>query len=254
MKTIIQIGLKRSGNHGIINLFKHAYALNNIVHLNDISIFSYELYKKYSQIEINKREKNNEWSGFKNAELVIISLENKDIAETLIELKKFYHLEDFHIIILLRNPYNNASSTYKYLLEIQCRDRNKLVNWLMKEWVKYAKFLLFHQIGGCITPIIYDKFYQNKDYREDVFRILEINYKEEYLNDISGWGISFFNKDCKDASKMDTFTRYLMFQNNPYFINYIFKNKRLFDLWDAICDKFNFKIDPLLVIILKKYL
>ena len=36
MKTIIQIGLKRSGNHGIINLLKQAYTWDNIVHLNDV--------------------------------------------------------------------------------------------------------------------------------------------------------------------------------------------------------------------------
>ena len=251
MKTIIQIGLKRSGNHGLLNLMKKTY--DNMIHLNDISVFSYELYKKYSQIEISEREKNNKWSGFKNTDLILISIENQNIDTLFMELKKFNHLPDFHVIILLRNPYNNAASAYKYFLKIQCAEKDKLTKMLIQQWMEYALFLLTHQFVGNTIPIIYDKFYKDEQYRKNIFEHLGLNYKKEYLNQVTGWGKSFF-ENTQDASKMDIFKRYLVFQNNPFFIQHFFRNKNLCDLWTEICRKFQLKLDPKLILTVKKYL
>ena len=247
MKLIIQIGLKRSGNHGILNLIKKSWHNDNIVHLNDLLNFSYDFYQHFLGIPMSLRETTKIWTGLKGADLVIISLENKDINKIYFnELKKFKHLPDFHTIILLRNPFNNAASAYKYFVEIQCTTKNILTQGLMKQWKTYALFLLSFQVGGYIIPIIYDKFYQNEQYRNEIFENLGINYNKKYLNQITGWGKSFFELNCKDASKMDIFTRFLVYQNNPFFINHIFKDKDLFDLWTEICRKFNLKLDPVL--------
>jgi len=247
MKTIIQIGLKRSGNHGLLNLIKKSFTNDNIVHLNDISVFSYKLYEKYSQIEVSKREKNNKWGGFKNADLILISIENKNIDKLFVELKKFNHLPNFHVIVLLRNPYNNASSVYQYFLKIQCAEKDRLTKILINEWITYALFILTYQFVGNTIPIIYDKFYKDEQYRKDIFEYLDLNYKKEHLNQVTGWGVSFFERNCKDTSKMNIFTRFLVFQNNSFFIQNIFRNKDLFDLWTEICRKFNLKLDPTLV-------
>jgi len=250
MKTIIQIGLKRSGNHGLLNLMKKSCSDNKIIHLNDITVFSYELYKKYSQIAIGEREKNNNWAGFKNADLVLISIENQNIDKLFMELKKFNHLPDFHVIILLRNPYNNAASAYQYFLKIKCTEKDKLTKNLIQQWMEYALFLLTHQFVGNTIPIIYDKFYKDEQYRKDIFEHLGLNYKKEHLNQVTGWGLSSFDDNCNDASKMDIFTRFLVFQNNSFFIQNCFRNKNLCDLWTEICRKFQLKLDPVLLSII----
>ena len=254
MKLIVQIGLKRSGNHGLLNLMKKCWHNDKIVHLNDLKKFTYDLYRHNSTIQMGTCESTNIWTGFKGADLVIISLENKNIDETLVELKKFYHIPDFHAIVLLRNPYNNAASAYKYLVETHCVAKNELTQRLMKQWKEYALFLLSHQFIGNTIPIIYDKFYQNEQYRKDIFDLLGMNYKKEYLNQVVGWGTSFFNIYCKDSSKMNIFERFLVFQNDPFFINYIFNDKDLLDLWRGICAKFPpfDGVGPALISIIKK--
>ena len=76
MKLIIQIGLKRSGNHGILNLIKKNFDKTKIVHLNDLQKFTYDQYCHFSNIKITLNETNNLWAGFKNADLLLISFEN----------------------------------------------------------------------------------------------------------------------------------------------------------------------------------
>ena len=79
MKVIIQIGIKRSGNHGILNLIKKS-GIKNYIHMNDIHHFTYENYEYFSKKEPEYNPVNDHnWTGFKGVDVVIISLENKCI-------------------------------------------------------------------------------------------------------------------------------------------------------------------------------
>ena len=251
MKLIIQIGLKRSGNHGLINLFKKCYKSDNIIHLNDIHSFSYDLYKEYSNKKIEKTMENNTWSGFKGADLVIISLENKEIHKSLLkELKRFEHIPDVHFVFLLRNPYNNAASAYKYLNYTNGSSSIILIKYLVTLWKQYCAFFL-EQREKC-TLIIYDKFYQDKTYRQNIFNTLGINYNETFLNEIDGWGRSFFNQESTNTTHMDLFKRYLYFKDDPDFIKRVLMDKGLLVLWGEICRKFDIPLDKELLKILNR--
>ena len=93
MKVFIQIGIKRSGNHGILNLIKKS-GIKNYIHMNDIHHFTYENYKYFSEKEPEYKPVNDHtWTGFKGVDMVIISLENKCIPENVI-IEVFFCMEN----------------------------------------------------------------------------------------------------------------------------------------------------------------
>ena len=73
MKTIILYGLRRSGNHYLISTIMQQF--NNVIHINDVDL-RFDTYNHFKNIKISKRRIDNEWTGFKDAECVIISMEN----------------------------------------------------------------------------------------------------------------------------------------------------------------------------------
>ena len=108
MKTIIIYGLRRSGNHYLISTILQQFT--NYVHIND-TILSYEKYNTYKEIEKTVNQIDNDWTGFKDVECVIISIENQLINNY--ELQLFNHIYDIHIMMLIRCPYSHFSSVWK---------------------------------------------------------------------------------------------------------------------------------------------
>ena len=77
--------------------------------------FSFDSYINYKNIDITTNRSDRVFTGFKNADCVVISMENKTIDAS--ELEKFKNIDDCHIVLLLRNPYNNLASAWKeYIL------------------------------------------------------------------------------------------------------------------------------------------
>jgi len=234
MKVIIQIGIKRSGNHGILNLIKKS-GIKNYIHMNDIHHFTYENYEYFSKKEPEYNPINDHnWTGFKGVDIVIISLENKCIPEK--ELEKFHNISNIHFIVLLRNPFNNAASAYKYFIANQCNSSVILLKYIMTIWKQYANFFL--KSNTKYNLIIYDKFYKNKKYRETIFEKLGLKYNEEYLNEINGWGRSFFDLNATNTNNQKIFERWKVFENDTLFKKNVMDDKELHDLWGKICEKF----------------
>ena len=143
MKVIIQIGIKRSGNHGILNLIKKS-GIKNYIHMNDIHHFTYANYEYFSKKEPEYNPVNDHnWTGFKGVDVVIISLENKCIPKK--ELEKFHNIPNIHFIVLLRNPFNNAASAYKYFIANKCNSSMILLKYIMTIWKQYANFFFKSQ-------------------------------------------------------------------------------------------------------------
>lgn len=233
MKSYILFGVQRSGNHGIINLILKSNN-KNYVHINN-SVLNYNLFNKFSQIEIkNRTNKKGQFIGFKDAEMIILSLENKVIDYT--ELEKFI---DSKCILLLRNPYNNFASLFKSYenKKLGINRKIKSINFLKKIWKSYAKNILDN---NNIIIIIYDLFYKDSNYRNSIFNKLELQYDEKYLYEISGNGISSFERKNNNASKLNIFSRYEKFLDNELYINLIINDIELRNLWNQIKKKFNF--------------
>ena len=100
MKTILLFGLRRSGNHFIISTILQQFDLS--VHINDVNL-SYDKYSEFKNINITSKRANN-YIGFKNADCVIISMENK-----IIDFKEYQKL-----ISILKNYFKDK----KYLIHI----------------------------------------------------------------------------------------------------------------------------------------
>ena len=113
MKLVILIGLKRSGNHGITNLILKTQ--RNHLHLNDLKNFTYENFQKFSKKQTKIQTIDQEWGGFKNKDFLLISLENNELNALIDEIGNFK--EEKNVILLLRNPFNNLASAYKYFIE-----------------------------------------------------------------------------------------------------------------------------------------
>ena len=234
MKVIIHFGIRRSGNHGILNLIKNS-GIKKCVHINDLHNFKYELFQQYSKINITLFEIDNTWTGFKDVDLLIISLENKIIPKK--ELEKFYSIPNIHFVILLRNPFNNAASAYKYLITTECKSTTILLKYLMTLWKNYTDFFLKDE-NLKSTLILYDKFYKNEKYRTNIFEKLGLTYNKKHLNEIKGWGKSFFDLKATNTNNQKIFERWKVFENDEIFIKNILDDQELHDLWEKICEKF----------------
>lgn len=210
MVLIIFNGIKRSGNHGIINLMIKSNP--NSVHINDVE-YDLEKINKYKNIAITDRVVDRKYTGFKDSFLTIISIEDNFTKSSLGKT-----------VYLVRNPYNNLASLY-------CttgKSFEKMIYYkkLWKSMVNYIK-------DNNKYYILYDKFYRNEDYRKNVFKKLGIRYDPQYLCDKPGWAKSSFPQ--KITSWDNEFNRYLIYENDPLFREIVLDDREL----ELMCSNLN---------------
>ena len=164
MKTIIIYGLRRSGNHYLISTILQQFT--NYVHIND-TILSYEKYNTYKEIEKTVSQIDNDWTGFKDVECVIISIENQLINKY--ELQLFNHIYDMHIMMLIRCPYSHFSSVWK----VYNKDKTMLT-YLIKLWKLYAEEFNNPESKN-IIKVVYDEYVVNDRYIINALQKLGIN-------------------------------------------------------------------------------
>ena len=235
MKLVILIGLKRSGNHGITNLILKTQ--RNHLHLNDLKNFTYENFQKFSKKQTKIQTVDQGWGGFKNKDFLLISLENNELNALIDEISNFK--EEKNVILLLRNPFNNLASAYKYFIEKRIGHGLFLLLQMKILWKQYCQFILKEHSFTCI---LYDKFYSNLKYRKKIFKELRIEYEEEHLNEITGYGRSFFDLNAKNTDKQDIFNRWKYFKDDKYFIQYVLNDNELCGLWNSVCRKYNIEL------------
>lgn len=164
MKTIIIYGLRRSGNHYLISTILQQFT--NYVHIND-TILSYEKYNTYKEIEKTVSQIDNDWTGFKDVDCVIISIENQLINNY--ELQLFNHIYDMHIMMLIRCPYSHFSSVWK----VYNKDKTMLT-YLIKLWKLYAEEFNNPESKN-IIKVVYDEYVVNDRYIINTLQKLGIN-------------------------------------------------------------------------------
>jgi len=235
MKTIIWYGLRRNGNHGIINLILKSCV--NYVHINDVKL-SYSEYLKFRDVDNNQNIiSDNIYVGFKNIDVIVISMEDKKIKFN--EIKRFSNIENLYKCILIRNPYNFLASIIKTLPgdpPLKHEKNVKFVQEYIKLWKLYAETFLDESED--FIYILYDKFYTDLEYRKHILNLLNIDYEivKEYLDDKPGYAYSSWNENEVD------FNRFLYYKNDPYFDNYVFKDKKIFYFWKSIVKRNNLEM------------
>lgn len=222
MKTIILYGLRRSGNHFLISTILNNF--ENFVHMNDIKL-SYEQYLKYKETEITQNTSNRCYTGFKNTECVLLSLENKNI--NFNEIEKFNNINDCHIILLLRSPYTNLSSTWK----VTTKNKIKTIK-VLKLWEDYAN--LFLQENNLIK-VFYDELSSNDKYRNNILNKLNIQHKN--INKYSSiYQKSSFNKSSQKSQIYKNLNN-CIYNNDEEFCN-LFINTNIESLYNQILKLF----------------
>ena len=192
MKTIFLYGVRRSGNHFIISVILQHFS--NYVHIND-SYISYDQYMKYKDIEKYENHCDHKWTGFKNVDCVLISIENKPIEKD--EVDKFKDIEGCYFLSLLRCPYTQFSSAWK----TYDKDSNRMRE-ILKLWKLYANHFL--EDDNQFIKILYDEFASNDDYIVDTIQKLGCIFNKSIdKNKTIKWQRSSF--DAKSDKKAQVY-------------------------------------------------
>ena len=221
MKTIIIYGLRRSGNHYLISTILQQFT--NYVHIND-TILSYEKYNTYKEIEKTVNQIDNDWTGFKDVDCVIISIENQLINNY--ELQLFNHIYDIHIMMLIRCPYSHFSSVWK----VYNKDKTMLT-YLIKLWKLYAEEFNNPESKN-IIKVVYDEYVVNDRYIINTLQKLGIN-NININNDIE---IPYQKSSFKTNEKQRQVYRTINNCNYKNDINFIklVKDKDIATMWKSI--------------------
>ena len=221
MKTIIIYGLRRSGNHYLISTILQQFT--NYVHIND-TILSYEKYNTYKEIEKTVNQIDNDWTGFKDVDCVIISIENQLINNY--ELQLFNHIYDIHIMMLIRCPYSHFSSAWK----VYNKDKTMLT-YLIKLWKLYAEEFNNPESKN-IIKVVYDEYVVNDRYIINTLQKLGIN-NININNDIE---IPYQKSSFKTNEKQRQVYRTINNCNYKNDINFIklVKDKDIATMWKSI--------------------
>ncbi len=231
MKVILWWGLKRSGNHGILNLILKSTSPS--MHLNDVSL-SYDHFKVIQNEpfvkNINPKLCNNngidrEYIGCLGSALTVLSMEDK--MPNFADIKKFEKSQKtLFKCLIIRNPFDMLISIYKEFEQ----SHSKLMKSL-NMWFEQVKNILNnnYKMNGFIL-ISYDKFYESEQYRQNIFTKLEINYDKikKYLDVRKGHARSSWRNCGINCDKKQYFS------DDAFFCKNVTNNQILKNTWLAI--------------------
>ena len=220
-KEIRVIGLKRSGNHGIITWIRRHY--NEYVrHLNNVSPLKNpyrQLYEHYPKDELKREAK----GIFSKKECLIYNHENytlESITNHTFEKKHDLYLGKSHTrydLLILRDPYNLFASILKGQ-----RNQNKF-NYIYTHpknqktiaelWLDYAKEFLgeTNYLKHNRVMVNYNQWFSEQDYRRNISTKLGLDFNDTGFNIVKKYGNgSSFNGTEFDnkVSKMDVLNRW----------------------------------------------
>lgn len=220
MKTIIVHGLRRSGNHFLISIILQQFS--HYVHINDTDL-SYDKYVKYKNIEKTKERNDERWTGFKDVECVVISLENKTINNN--ELDKFRKIDNCYFLILLRCPYCHFSSVWN----VYNKNKNRLLE-IIKLWKIYAEYFI-HNNG--FIKVLYDELSSKEKYKINLLKKLGIDNININENKEIMWQKSSFNSNSVNKKQVYKTLENCVFKDDENFLKLV-KDKEIDNLWDLV--------------------
>jgi len=247
-REIRVIGLRRSGNHAVINWIGKQ-AKGNSVFINHVRPIENPYRNQYeSQLRSGKpnTENKNDWKcrdidwwraekegEFSYKDSLIYSYEDQElekIAHPLFERKRELYLgksETRFDVIVMRDPFNLFASRLKTkpredgpnfsMLEVYSRRYS-----LAELWITYAQECLGETsyLKGQKIFVNYNRWFLDVNYRQEIAEQLGIDFSDEGIDDISdaGRGSSFDgDKYSGSAHKMDVLNRWKSFKGDPLY-------------------------------------
>lgn len=245
-KEVRVLGLRRSGNHAIINwigkqIQGQAVFMNHVRPLENPYRNQYENQLnprhtpppkdwKYRELDWWKQEKD---GNFSLKDGLIYSYEDQElekVAHPSFERKHDLYLgksaERFDVIVM-RDPFNLLAS------RLQTKPREDGVNFSMLEvysrryslpelWISYAKECLSETnfLPNNKLVINYNQWFLDCNYRQQIARRLKLEFSDRGLNDVSasGRGSSFDGaKYAGNAAQMDVINRWKWFSDSSVY-------------------------------------
>jgi len=240
------LGLRRSGNHAIINWIGKQVK-GNSVFINQVRPLENPYRDQYeSQVLLGRKLPEGDWKyrdidwwekekrgEFSHKDCLIYSYEDQElekVTRSSFEKKHDIYLgksEERFDVIVMRDPFNLLASRLKTkprktgpnfsMLEVYSRRYS-----LPELWISYAKECLGETsfLSSKKVFINYNKWFSDITYRKEIAAQLNIEFTDDGFNDvsISGRGSSFDGtKHTGEAYKMDVLNRWKLFTDNSVY-------------------------------------
>jgi len=222
------VGLRRSGNHAIINWISRM--LLPLVHINDIpftQITDDNIYKFQSANGMIHGSVDNKWIPFNKSSNLLISVENTSPYDVETQLKKIQQ-HCVKLIVLIRDPWNNMASRYHI---------HQNVEWVQKGVDMWYSFATFNDTNVLLFNAWVSDLSYRKVVAKSLFGIDENSYTDDNCRQIKGWSRSFWDPQVTDATQLlnKLENRYRMFLQEPHFRRIVINNSKLYELWKIVC-------------------
>jgi hypothetical protein len=245
-KEIRVVGLRRTGNHAIINWIRKQQT-GSLEHLNNIPcgknpyLHFYECHLKYDKYPKTQRKLKRRSQGkLELKDCLIYSYEDWDLEQ--ITNSDFEAKHDLYLgksgkrfdLIILRDPFNLLASRLKSnFMEVNAPGKTIVQLWIAyaKEYLGETQYLKHHRV--CVN---YNQWTADKVYRQQIASALELNFSDAGFNEVKsyGGGSSFeglaFNGQ---AAKMDLHNRWKNFIDHPEYRR-LLDNDELLDYSEKI--------------------
>ncbi len=238
-KEIRVVGLRRTGNHGIINWIKSQNS-GEVWHLNNILVKQNPYRVNYHHFP-EERWRREALGNFSLKECLIYSYEDwslEQIADPHFEKKHdlyFGKSETRYDILILRDPFNLLASRFKRNY-MNVKENHQTVEQL---WIAYAKEFLgqtqhlkYNKI--CIN---YNQWFLDVEYRKQISEKLGLQFSDEGFSKVKGGGGSSFDSRNYDgqAYKMDVQNRWKVFADDENYLK-LLKNEEILEYSKRIFD------------------
>lgn len=248
-REIVVVALQRSGHHAIINWIlanssKDHTFLNNCLPSHNPFLNCSKTDSLIQHLEIEKEQQGE----FSKKTLLIHNYEDKtplDVFSPSFSSEREKWLGRSKIlnnIIILRDPFNNFASKYRWAKEgTQWQPSLDSLKQLPSKWKIHAKEFLneTNYIQENKICISYNQWFTDETYREELAKKLQLSTIDKGLSEIAKWGPntwgdSFDNLNYENrANEMRVFDRWKHYKDDPFFIS-LFEDDELNRLSNTI--------------------
>lgn len=258
VNTILLVGVRRSGNHGLLNWLIGNLS-GKVIHINALphSDLTPEMYEENSRKtdDENPRENNPRyplpdsieleysegvWVNFHHADWLILSLESVKVRQLKGQLTLFSERTRCKSILLLRDPLNNAASMYKNKRSRGSSDENSQssVGHVLVCWEQHAEEMV-NPHSFWTTRVLFNRWTIDRDFRDHIMSDLGLTNTDSGFGKISGHGRSSFDQNQDHAGNLDLEGRYRSMISDQVFFNSVANKGIDAELWKNVCEKFS---------------
>jgi hypothetical protein len=229
-KEIRVIGLRRSGNHAIINWICKQ-STGAIKHLNNVPV-NYNPYRFLYEHFPKEKLRQESLGNFARKDLLIQSYEDKSLRD--ITNSRFEEKHDLYLgkslkrydLLILRDPFNCFASRLK-MFEKKQVSLNASMNFLVSEeavglWISYAKEFLgeTNYLKNNKICVNYNSWCDDIEYRKKLANKLDIIFSDLEFSRVRGYGggSSFDGLTMKQSGEnTKVHRRWEQMKNNSFF-------------------------------------